>query len=171
MYGYQEISAMLVTCPHCYTRVLPKADGSCPACQKDTREISGADLTRASIRIEQGQELPGFCCDCGQATNRYSSVYCVSRARDNPSGLAQIMIALVSWPMALYFFLRGIQNAGRLRIKLPQCERCATRGTPLPQHVDFENARATFVVNVKLCEASNESRDETAQSANPSEIP
>lgn len=33
-----------IRCPHCFTTVLAKADGTCPACQKDTRDILGTDL-------------------------------------------------------------------------------------------------------------------------------
>jgi hypothetical protein len=66
---------MLIDCPHCYTRVVPKVDGTCPACQKDTNDLAGADLSRTSIRVGQGDVLPSVCCDCGYQTQRRVRVY------------------------------------------------------------------------------------------------
>ena len=56
---------MLTTCPHCFTRVIPKADGTCPACQRNVNDPRGADATRTSLRVSQGDVLPAVCCECG----------------------------------------------------------------------------------------------------------
>lgn len=146
---------MLIQCPHCYTKVMPKPDGSCPACQKDTADLRGTDPTRHSLRLLQGTSLPGICCDCGEETDRYFIVSCTSSTdRDQLSGFAQSLIALlVSWPMALYFFLLGIQNRTVVRIRMPQCHDCALTSPPKPRYVDYGNARMTFVVHNNLYQA------------------
>jgi len=74
--------------------------------------------------------------------------------QDQPSGFVQALIALfVSWPAALYFFLRGIHKTSVVQIKMPQCHQCAQRGAPQPRYVDFANGRMTFVVHKNLKEA------------------
>jgi hypothetical protein len=107
------------------------------------------------LRVAQGDKLPAICCDCGEAADR-----CVAVCRstqgdaDQPSGFVQALIGLlISWPMALYFFLRGIQNTSVVRVDMPQCQVCAQVGLPEPQYVDFKNARMTFVVHKNLQEA------------------
>lgn len=149
------VREMIAECPHCFTRMIPKADGTCPACQKDTRDMRGTDPTRTSLRVSQGDVLPAICCDCGHETERRVAV-CQSSCgeQDQPSGVVQAFIALfISWPMAIYFFLRGIKKTSVVSIKMPQCKECAQRSTPHPRYVDFPNARMTFVVHKNLKEA------------------
>ena len=61
---------MLKECPHRYSRVLPSADGSCPACGKLVDDTTGADLNRAMTTVREGETLPNLCSMCGAATSR-----------------------------------------------------------------------------------------------------
>src|SRR5690348_127239 len=36
-------------CPHCYRKVIPMADGTCPACGKNTNDRSGTDPTKVLV--------------------------------------------------------------------------------------------------------------------------
>ncbi len=145
---------MLMQCPHCFTKVMPKGDGSCPACHKATQDAKETSPTRRSLRLSQGESLPGICCDCGEVTDRYFSVTCSSSPEENqPAGFGQALIGMLfSWPMALYFFLLGIQNTRVVRVRMPQCRTCAQARTPEVRHVDFGNAAITFVVHNNLYE-------------------
>jgi hypothetical protein len=145
----------IIQCPHCFTQVIPKSDGTCPACQRNTRDREGIDDTRRSIRISQGDVLPPICCDCGEAASVYTPVSrTLANAQGQPSGVWQILMALfLSWPMAVYFFLRGISQASVVQVRLPQCARCRERAKPSPRYVDFPNARMTFVVHKNLLDA------------------
>ena len=101
------------------------------------------------------------CCECGRAAERYVAVCRSSgRSEDQPSGFVQAIIALVvSWPLALYFFLRGIHQTSVVEVKMPQCQDCAQRVAPEPRYVDFPNARMTFVVHRDLKEAIVRQKD------------
>ena len=146
---------MITECPHCFVRMVPKADGTCPACQQDTRGAFGTDPTRTSLCVSQGTVLPSICCDCGEEAERSVAVCRSSDGeQDQPSGFVQLLIALlVSWPMALYFFLRGIHKTSIVQVNIPQCHECARNATPQPRYVDFANARMTLVVHKNLKEA------------------
>jgi hypothetical protein len=145
---------MLINCPHCYTRIVPKSDGSCPACQKNTQDTTGLDVSRTSIHVSQGDILPAVCCDCGQPTSRTVAVYRKSSGGDEPStALGLAIIVLVSWLAGLLLLLRGAANKSVAQVKIPQCEACAERGSPEPRFVDFANARMTFIVHKNLKDA------------------
>jgi hypothetical protein len=145
---------MMIDCPHRYTRVVPKSDGACPACQKDTRDTVGLDLSRTTIRVSQGEVLPPVSCERGQRTFRVVSVYRKSSSGDGPTVLGGAAIfGLLSWPLGLWYMLRGVTNTAVVEAKLPQCEACADLGPPEPRYVDFENARMIFVVHTNLCNA------------------
>jgi hypothetical protein len=143
---------MIAECPHCFTNVVPKADGACPACLRDMHDTCGTDSSRSSVRLSQGEELPGICYECGQVTDRFCAVTCSScKDHDQPSGIVQALIVfLISWPLALYFLLRGISNASVVQVRLPQCGDCAARGKPEPRYVDFGNVTMTFIVHKNL---------------------
>lgn len=153
-FGRCLASSMLIDCPHCYTRIVPKSDGSCPACQQDTRDTTGLDLSRTSIRVSQGDLLPPVCCGCGQQTSRVVSVYRKTSPAEEPSTIfGTVIFGLVSWSIGLWLMLRGMANTTVVEIKMPQCEACAGRGPPEPRYVDFGNARMTLVVHRNLKDA------------------
>lgn len=141
---------MLSECPHCYARVVPKADGRCPACQKDMRDLTGVDPTKASLRVAQGDVLPSICCDCGQATQRVVTVCRKRTARDEPSTWVKILLLITfNWGS-----MSGLSSRDVVEVELPQCELCGSEGRPEPVYVDFDNVRMTFVVHKNLRDAS-----------------
>jgi hypothetical protein len=144
----------VVECPHCFTRVIPKADGLCPACQQDTRQ-SGEAADRALIRVAQGDVLPPVCCDCGCETDRYVTVRAkTSRRADRDTDFAAedvVFTILLGW---LFFllrpFTRRIAATETIQVKMPQCPPCGKRGLPTPRYVDFDRATVTFLVHRNL---------------------
>jgi hypothetical protein len=140
---------MLKDCPHCYARVVPKSDGRCPACQKDMQNLAGADTTRASLRVAQGDVLPSICCGCGQSTDRFVKVHKTRSGRDEPSAWVKVLL--------FFTFNWGVMSGGGkdvVEVKIPQCDFCGNEGRPEPDHVDFDNVRMTFVVHKNLRNAT-----------------
>jgi len=37
-------SNMITDCPHCFNKVLPAADGTCPSCRKNVNETAGLEI-------------------------------------------------------------------------------------------------------------------------------
>ena len=144
---------MVVDCPHCFTKVIPKPDGSCPACQRNTQEnLARPDFS--AVRILHNATLPLICCGCGQAADQYQSITSHStEGRTEVSGIMAILLAIVSLPMALFMLFRNIHETSVVQVKLPICPHCRQFGIPAPQYVDFKNARMTFVVHKRLKEA------------------
>jgi hypothetical protein len=144
---------MVIDCPHCFTKVIPKPDGSCPACQGNTRE-SSASTEHSAVRIAHGTELPPICCGCGQPADQYHAITShPTEGRGEASGVMAVLLTLISWPMALLMLLRGLHETSVVQVKLPTCPHCRQFGYPAPRYVDFKNARMTFVVHKRLKEA------------------
>ncbi len=144
---------MVIDCPHCFTKVISKPDGSCPACQGNTR-ASTASTDHTAVRIAHGEELPLICCGCGGPADHYHTItQHSSEGRAEGAGVMALLLALISWPAALLMFVRGLQETSVVRVKLPFCSRCRQLGAPTPKYVDFKNARMTFIVHKRLKEA------------------
>lgn len=148
---------MLTDCPHCYTRVVAKADGRCPACQRDLLSVADIDSMWVSLRVAQGDILPPICCDCGQATQRVTKVRkSKSEGDEATSWILVILLGFLSWLAAFYHILRGIADTNVVEVKMPQCDLCAVNGRPQPEYVDFGNVRMTFVVHRNLRDSTTE---------------
>jgi hypothetical protein len=148
---------MLTDCPYCHTRVVPKADGTCPACQKNALEATRPDSSWTTIRVSQGDVLPPICCECGQPTSRVVAISRTARPGGEPSTSVGVAVFLVfSWLLGLWLMLRGMANTTAAKVTLPQCESCGRRGPPEPRYVDFANARMTFLVHKNLKDAMND---------------
>jgi hypothetical protein len=144
---------MVIDCPHCFTKVIPKPDGSCPACQGNTR-VSRARPDYSACRVGHNAPLPPICCGCGQAADQYYAITSHStEGRSEASGVTALLLAMISLPMAIFMLLRGMQETSVVQVKLPICPHCRQFGLPTPQYVDFKNARMTFVVHKRLKEA------------------
>jgi hypothetical protein len=53
--------SMLTECPHCFTRVLPKPDGQCPACQQSTLNVRDADREWMTATVRENSRMPDYC--------------------------------------------------------------------------------------------------------------
>ena len=136
---------MLVDCPHCYTRVVPKSDGTCPACQREMALEDGVRSTWTTMKISQGAHLPPVCCECGSRTRRY--VHVDADTGSGPKAWLEIIASLTSWPSTLWMFWQTMKRTSCVRVRMPQCSECGRSGKPKPRRVDFPNATMTFVVH------------------------
>lgn len=143
-----------VECPHCHIGIFPMADGTCPSCRKNTRDLSGVDPDQVSLTVDNNEILPPFCYACGLPTERYVTVVQPIKG-DAPSqwGTAgNILFGLFTG-----FWRTRDAGTGRrddvIRVKVPQCEVCAAQGKPEPISVNTEELRLTFVVHKKFRQA------------------
>jgi hypothetical protein len=142
-------------CPHCYARVIAKADGECPACHRNIRDLTGTDPTRTQATLLHGAKLPPFCCDCGAPTDRYVKVKSTmgGPGGSNQKALWGALAMLCSFSLGLLLMgaLRREQLSKRPNdvavIHMPQCEPCGSVRRPAPIRVDTEQLALTFVVH------------------------
>jgi hypothetical protein len=127
----EERHSLIVECPHCHTRVLPKANNICPACRNDMSDLEGVDPNQVSLSIHESEELPSFCYSCNMYTERYVRV-----SGDKESDLE-----------ALLFGRRAPEDTSNVIMNLPQCEQCGEIDEPEPVDVDYEHQKMTFVVH------------------------
>lgn len=124
-------ASLFVECPHCFTKVLPHADNTCPACQGDLSSLVGVNPNRVSFLIHESEKLPSYCYSCNQYTEQEVRV-----SGDQESILSN--------------FLKGDlspEETSNVVIFLPQCESCAEIEDPEPVDVDYENQTMTFAVH------------------------
>ena len=140
--------AEIIECPHCYTRVLPNAAGTCPSCAGDVNDTYGTDPTRTSLSIETNTLLPPLCSQCAAPTDR--TVLLVSSQRSaSDTGIESSSLRWNVFSLLLGKLRPAPRNVDRpeVSLHLPQCPSCAElRGRPKPRAISYE--RATMVLEV-----------------------
>ena len=127
-------SSIFVECPHCYTKILPLADNTCPACQGDLSSLVGVNPNKVSFLIHESEELPLCCYSCGQYTELEVRV-----SGDQESILSKFFMGNVS-----------PEETSNVVIFLPQCQFCAEIEDAEPVEVDYDNQTMTFAVHTRF---------------------
>jgi hypothetical protein len=136
---------MIIECPHCHTRILPRKDNTCPACRKDLADVGDVDPNMVSLIIHESQELPPFCYSCNLYTERF-----VRLTSEDDAGVAEAILSLAELLLLRPKWSRHNNEVGtsNVYIYLPQCEQCAEEfGRPEPITVDFEHQTMKFLVH------------------------
>ncbi len=119
--------------------IVPKPDGECPSCKKNTQDLRGVDPDRTLVSVGIGEALPPICVVCGRS--------CMSYVQCSES---------VTQKQDLGFFqtLFGVnRETNVIDIRLPVCPSCRHNFDPRPHHIDTENYRLTFEVHRAFREA------------------
>jgi hypothetical protein len=127
----EERSPLIVECPHCHVRVLPKANNICPACHNDMSDLQGIDPNQVSLTIRESEELPSFCFSCNRFTERRIRV-----SADKESDLETALFGLAS-----------PKKTTNVIIYLPQCEECAEWKELERVGADYDHQTMTIVVH------------------------
>jgi len=138
---------MLTECPHCFTDVLVKRDGTCPACLHDVSDLSGANVDVAKITIRnRAKGLPGVCVACGKTT---SEVMSFRRKVKNPLYHSRVSFGGIVGVLITWLFDLAAGNIHReLTALLPRCADCGTRRIePVEKRLDFEEQTITLLVH------------------------
>jgi hypothetical protein len=140
----QEKKASVFTeCPHCHTKILPRADNTCPACQCDLSNLAGVNPNKVSFLIYESEELPSYCYSCNQYTEQEVRV-----SGDQESILSKFLTGDVS-----------PEQTSNVIIFLPQCELCEEVEDPEPIEVDYEKQTMTFLVHARFCDRAIQLRE------------
>jgi len=139
----EERPSLIVECPHCHARVLPKANNICPACRNDISNLQGVDPDQVALAISESEELPTFCYSCNRYTERSIRV-----SSDQESDLEKAL-----------FGLSSPGNTSNVIIHLPQCEECAEWKEPELVGVDYDHQIITIVVHKGFQERVLQLRD------------
>ncbi len=151
---------MVSVCPHCLSRVLVKADGSCPSCGEPITQEDLAALEGFTTQtVDEGSPLPGSCFLCDGLARRFvkfhvppggSSVVAsdaMSRSAERMNALAKLALFLAGAIFGKILFFDPRSDPG-LGIVLPSCERCFERARSLkPLDVSYSNRSMTFLVH------------------------
>jgi hypothetical protein len=128
----EEKKPLIVECPHCHVKVLPKADNICPACQNNMSDLQDVDPNQVSLVIHESEELPSFCYSCNRYTERI-----IRLSADEESGLET---AIFGRPLP--------ENTTNIIIYLPECEDCAELNiAPVTTGADYDHQAITLVVH------------------------
>jgi hypothetical protein len=128
---------MIIECPHCHTRVLPKADNICPACRENILDTQDVDPNTVSLTVRESQDLPPYCYLCNSYTERYVKI------EGDPEATWETMIRT----LVPHWKRQTDEATTNVFINLPQCEACAEREEPTPLYVDYDEQTMTFVVH------------------------
>jgi len=145
---------MLIKCPHCYSRVLPKPDDRCPSCGRNVKDRRGADRTKTELVLTEGDPLPPICLLCGDPTDRTVRVRFHKADPANADKEVAAVLMLVSLFVALLAYLLRPRRGIYIEMRLPQCRACKKKtGKPEPRHIAWDRRELTLVVHRKFRDA------------------
>jgi hypothetical protein len=170
---------MLIECPHCFTRVLPRRDGECPSCQRNTLNVRDADRKRVAVIVRENSKMPDYCCTCTLPERRLvrvarSRLVWGSR-RDTSFGAAAVS-ALQLLAGGLHFLIHRLHSDKQsgeqeVVVRMRQCRECS-RETPLdPIFVNFDAYTMKFVVPRDFARMFGELNDNDTPKENPDVFP
>jgi len=128
----EEPVTVIIECPHCHIRVIPKPNNICPACQEDISNLEGTDPDQVAFTIHESEDLPDYCFSCNSYTERIIRV-----SADEESG---ILNAIFGTPEP--------EDTTNVILYLSQCDLCDERDKdPQRVEVDYEHQTMTLVVH------------------------
>ncbi len=146
----------IIECPHCFTRVYPKSDDTCPACMENVTDTAGANLDLTAARFSVHEPLPELCIVCGESTAR-TYKYSVEIPGRNESSFLGILSVLF---LGRLFGRRVKKAAETLSLGLPLCKNCEPHKKGIEAHyIDKDTETMTFVVHKAFKEKLEMSRD------------
>ena len=120
-------NSVLVTCPFCLRKVLPKSDNCCPACNTPVDE-DAPEPVHEIVTLKKGQQLPVFCFNCGIPATSFTMVKFEGVAMTHRVAgrfiLGRLMTGLFGGGSSGRL-MRGVHGSGdSFRIDLPSCASC-----------------------------------------------
>jgi len=156
----------VIDCPHCLRRVGLASGSLCPACGKDTADISGVDRDREVIWVAARQRVPDLCSGCGSPTIERVRVTgqvgerIVERYERSAGDILLGFLGLLLVPFISIFFIlhRAFlpessvrHRVSKVAIRLPCCKSC--RPVPAPISVDAGRRSLKLSVHRSLASA------------------
>ncbi len=146
---------MLTECPHCFTRVLPRPDSQCPACQQDTRSVRDADREFVTVTVRENSTMPDHCCSCMLPERRLVRI---SRSRvvwgsgdDGGIGAAAALV-LQALAGGVHFLIHALfsekgSGSQKVVVQVRQCGECSRRQVLEPVFVNYDAYTMKFIVH------------------------
>lgn len=124
------MNEMIVECPHCHIRVIPRADNTCPNCQENVADMTGVNPSWVSLSVSERDEYPTYCYSCNQYTDQYVRV-----AADNDSAVVRL---LFGDPLP--------EHTSNIIVFLPVCESCIENEVELVES-DYDRQAMKIMVH------------------------
>jgi len=143
-----EKKSGIVECPHCYTRVIARDDGSCPACGENTGDLSGTNPNETIVTVTPCQKLPDCCMLCGQSGTKHYQIGGTS-GDDITMSISASIVGFIAALFTGFGFFSLPRDDMPFSVKIPLCSRCA-RPLPRPIHIDTENYQMRFLAHIQF---------------------
>ncbi|RJG02858.1 hypothetical protein [Noviherbaspirillum sedimenti] len=124
----------LTECPFCYAPIHPLADGTCPACRKNTRTAPPENFQYTAAELSADQDFPACCILCGQDTENielfvFSYDSHLGDRLDDAAYFAFLMFSVLTVGLGLFLlplYRRRLRNYRQMTyaINLPFCPAC-----------------------------------------------
>jgi len=146
---------MLIECPHCFTRVLPRADGECPACQQNTQSVRDIDRQFKTVTVGETSAMPDHCSTCMLPETRLVRV---TRSRviwgaAGDSGVAAVVATVIRLLLGGIHFLFHLMTSERdsgsqkVVVQMRHCRECSRRQPLEPTFVNYDAYTMKFIVH------------------------
>lgn len=124
----------LTECPFCYAPIHPLADGTCPACRKNTRTAPPENFQYTAAELAVDQDFPECCVLCGKDTDNVEEFVFQYDSHlgdrfDDAAYMAFVMFSVLTAGVALLFlrqYRKRLRNYRKMTyvINLPFCLDC-----------------------------------------------
>ena len=164
---------MLTECPHCFTRVLPKPDGQCPACQRNTLEVREVDREFITVTVREDSAMPDYCCTCvlpERRLVRISHSRVVWGSGDEGGIGAAAAVALQALAGGVHFLFHAFfsekrSGSQKVAVSVRQCRECSRRHPLEPVLVNYDAYAIKFVVHRDFARMFGELNSPAGQSS------
>ncbi|MCP4220166.1 MAG: hypothetical protein GY765_36380 [bacterium] len=124
---------------------MPKTDGNCPSCHKDTNEANKEMENLTSAVFTPAQQLPECCMTCGANTGGKTYTYRQTIPGEKEPNAAVSLIGILFGRLFKRLLKQSLESVA---FKLPVCGSCKSFFSRLkPVRYDRDSEKITFVVH------------------------
>lgn len=147
---------MIIECPHCFTKVIPKIDDSCPSCRKNVNIRSSNSINYQLLNVSERNRFPDICFKCGMRTT-------VRRTFRNSKTNWMTDFERVFYAFLSYLIFRNVllvSKSGttyKTRIDIPICNECYSKNKNIdPEYFNPEEGQISYIVHKKFKDSYEE---------------
>lgn len=138
---------MLEECPHCFSRIVPMGDGTCPRCQKDTKDTSGVDGGLRPVTVTRRMTFPNACVVCGANTTRKRRVSESIGSNVNVTGLGLLSLFIGVYAALLQRYVFKNDQKFTESVRVPVCDACHSASKVRVLGTDYKKHEMTILVH------------------------
>ncbi len=164
-------------CPHCFVRVFPSSDGTCPNCQKNVNDSDAESAFRTTVLVSPRSTFPDFCHLCSIPTEsrlkitKWNSTTVYSDSNFEASRILFFVFSLLFLPVGILFRREGGWQHlyDKTVISIPTCDECRNKDMPVVDSIP-EKKQLKIIVHKQFADAFAELLEQGCDHSRPGNL-